>query len=201
MAPPAPRVDVKAITAVFEKYADDGEDWITMGGISNLATDCGLDAETDVSALVMAWKLKSCARPGEISKEEFVAGMSEMRIDSVTQLKDMVPSFDVGFMEHKEFQEFFRFCFKFNREDVQKKTLEKDLVIQLLPMLLGGRSPYTDKFCAFLHESAAVSRISADEWNSFILFSKEFEAGSVEAFEDDGAWPTLIDDFVEYLRK
>ena len=37
--------------------------------------------------------------------------------------------FDPGFMEHKEFSEFYRFCFKFNREEASKKTLEKEVVI------------------------------------------------------------------------
>jgi len=40
----------------------------------------------------------------------------------------LVSQLDPGFMEHKEFREFYRFCFKFNREDAQKKTIEKDMV-------------------------------------------------------------------------
>ena len=86
--------------------------------------ECDLDPETDVRVLVMAWKLKSKAKPGEIRKEEFQAGMSSMGCDSVEALKAQLPTMDPGFMEHKEFRDFYRFCFQFNREGTQR-TIEK----------------------------------------------------------------------------
>jgi hypothetical protein len=101
-------------------------------------------------------------------------------------------------MEHKEFREFYRFCFKFNREDIQKKTLEKDIVTGYLPMIVGSRSKYTESFVEFLQQ-APMSRVSTDEWNSFLEFSREFDGG-LDKFADDGAWPTLLDDFVEWHR-
>jgi hypothetical protein len=53
---------------------------------------CGLDPETDVKVLVMAWKLKSAQKPGEIAKQEFQDGMTAMGIDSLPKLKALVPS-------------------------------------------------------------------------------------------------------------
>jgi hypothetical protein len=52
--------------------------------------DLGLDAETDVRVLVLCWKLKSAEKPGEIKKEEFLAGMREMGVDSKAALKAKV---------------------------------------------------------------------------------------------------------------
>ena len=100
-----------------------------------------MDPETDVRVLVLAWKLKSEEKPGEIKKSEFRAGyvhfypkylrlskwhcgdsheptsayilllsMQEMRCESVEELKTRaLPSLDLGFMEHKEFREFYRY--------------------------------------------------------------------------------------------
>ena len=74
-----------------------------------------VDAATDVRALALAWKLKSGEKPGAIRKSEFVAGMQALRSDSIAELKRQVlHTLDPGFMEHKEFREFYRFCFKFN---------------------------------------------------------------------------------------
>jgi hypothetical protein len=98
-------------------------------------------------------------------------------------------------MEHDTFRDFYRFCFKFNREDTQKKTIEKELVAQLLPMLLKDRSRFTSPFVVFL-ASAPVSRVSNDEWNSFLEFSKQFERGLDKYDADEGAWPSLLDSFV-----
>ena len=48
---------------------------------------------------------------------------------------------------------------------------------------------------------APIARVSADEWNSFLEFSKDFSSGSLDSWEDDGAWPSLLDDFVDFARK
>lgn len=40
----------------------------------NDGSEVGLDAGTDVRALVLLWRLGSKERPGELSKQEFVAG-------------------------------------------------------------------------------------------------------------------------------
>lgn len=184
---------------VFDAYADPEDPlWMNMEGIANMVGDLGLDAESDVRVLVLCWKLKSAEKPGEIKRDEFLAGMREMGVDSKAALKTKLASLDTGFMEHREFREFYRFCFKFNREDIQKKTLEKEMVIAYLPMIVGSRSCFTDQYIEFL-KSAPISRISSDEWNSFLEFSKEFESG-IDKYEDDGAWPTLLDDFVDWLR-
>ena len=45
-----------------------------------------------------------------------------------------------------------------------------------------------------------MARVSADEWNSFLEFSKELGESGLAAWEDDGAWPTLLDDFVDYAK-
>jgi DCN1-like protein 1/2 len=104
-------------------------------------------------------------------------------------------------MEHKEFREFYRFCFKFNREGAEKKTLEKEMVGQLLPMILGDRSAFTSRFVTFL-ATAPMARVSADEWNSFLEFSKEFGEKGLGAYDSsDGAWPSLLDDFVDWAAK
>lgn len=194
-----PSVDQAAIDAVFTGFADaEDPDWMNMEGIANLCTELTLDPETDVRVLVLCWKLQSEERPGEISRAEFVRGMQALGVDSVASLKSLLPSLDPGFMDHRRFRDFYRFCFKFNREDYQKKTLEKELVCQLLPMVIADRSPFTEAFIEFLG-TASRARISADEWNSFLEFSKDVSP-DLSLYEDDGAWPSLLDEFVEWSK-
>lgn len=191
-------VDMGAVDAVFEKFADPEDlDVMNMEGIAALATECGLDPETDVRVLVMAWKLKSKAKPGEIRKEEFQAGMTSMGCDSVEALKAQLPTMDPGFMEHREFRDFYRFCFQFNREGTQR-TIEKDMIIALLPMALCGRSHFEADFIEFL-PTCDTTRITADQWNSFYEFSQTVSL-DFTGFDEDGAWPLLIDEFVEWRR-
>ena len=194
-------IDPARLEAIFEGYSDaEDPEWMMGEGLEKLCTEMEVDAATDVRALALAWKLKSGEKPGAIRKSEFVAGMQALRSDSIAELKRQVlHTLDPGFMEHKEFREFYRFCFKFNREDAAKKTIEKDIVMVLLPMVMSNRSQHTDKFVQFLGE-APKARVSHDEWSSFLEFSKEFSDKDISAYEDDGAWPSLLDDFIEWLR-
>jgi hypothetical protein len=44
-------------------------------------------------------------------------------------------------------------------------------VVDLLPLVVVNRSPFTPRFCAFLTSGTQATRISADQWNSFLEFS------------------------------
>lgn len=50
------------------------------------------------------------------------------------QLREQLPSFDLGFMEHDEFREFYRFCFQFSREGTHR-TIERDVAVPLLQIV------------------------------------------------------------------
>lgn len=50
------------------------------------------------------------------------------------QLKELLPSFDLGFMEGDEFREFYKFCFQFSREGTHR-TIERDVAAPLLQMV------------------------------------------------------------------
>lgn len=189
------------LQTLFETFADpEDKEVMDMDGISRLCQELGLDASEDVRALVLLWKLGARAKPGELAKAEFDSGMRSMGADSLEQLKRSVPALDPGFMDHKTFRDFYRFCFLFNREGTHK-TLEKDLVVALLPLVMGNRSPFTTRFLDFLASAASSSttRITSDQWNSFFEFSLTVGA-DLEGYEEDAAWPVLIDEFVEWCR-
>lgn len=169
---------------------------MTLEGIAKLCEDeLGMDAESDVRALVLCWRIGAKARPGEISREEWKTGIEALGIGD---LKSIVPSLDPGFMDNKVFREFYRFCFQFNREGTHR-TLEKDLVIALLPMVIQNRSAFLTQFMTFLPQSG-TTHVSADQWNSFLEFSLTVEL-DFTGYDEDAAWPVLIDEFVEWSRK
>lgn len=53
-----------------------------MSGICQLGEDLGIDAATDVSILVLCWKLGAKAKPGHIMEEEWMTGMEALNADS-----------------------------------------------------------------------------------------------------------------------
>ena len=50
------------------------------------------------------------------------------------QLKELLPSFDLGFMEGDEFREFYKFAFQFSREGTHR-TIERDVAAPLLQVV------------------------------------------------------------------
>jgi hypothetical protein len=100
----------------------------------------------------------------------------------------------------------FQFCFQFNRAGTHK-TLDKDLVIPLLQMTLGGIPPRISStrlssFCEFLESNNEYTKITLDQWRSFLDFSLEFKDDNFGRYDEgESAWPVLIDEYVEFMEK
>eukprot|EP00536_Pseudo-nitzschia_multiseries_P008340 jgi/Psemu1/287723/fgenesh1_pg.210_\ len=164
-----------------------------MDGIVKMCEQLDIDPESDVRILVLLWKLGSKEKPGQITKEEFMGGCSDIAVDSMEKLKGLLPSLDTGFLDHDEFKDFYKFCFQFNRQGTHR-TLDKDMVVALWNMLLKGRIPdeRLDTFCAYTEIQTQYTRITLDQWTSFLDFCHECE--DLSTYEESvSAWPVLID--------
>ncbi len=84
----------------------------------------------------------------------------------------------------------YRFVFQFSREGTHK-TLEKDSVLSLLPIILDKhRAPHLPLFLDFL-SSSAHTRITMDQWESFLQFQDSVRV-DLSGYEDDNACNTDI---------
>ena len=50
------------------------------------------------------------------------------------------------------------------------------------------------------HDTAQKRGISADEWSMLLNFFTEVKP-DCSNYQDDGAWPLLLDDYVEWRRE
>ena len=202
----------KGVEAVYKKFADpDDPEVISMEGIETLCKEVGItDVAEDVRSLVLCYKLGACTvevagkpKPGCIKHEEFTKAMKSLNKSSVADLAKMLPSLDPGFMEASEFKNFFSFVHKFSREEnTQKKFLDRDFVVALLPIVLDkSRAPHLDKFLEFLNTLPESATISADQWTSFLHFNEAVTL-DLEGYDaENGAWPLILDDYVEWRKK
>jgi hypothetical protein len=189
-----------AAETIFSEFADPEDPKVaTMEGISILCDRISLDIE-DIRILALLWKMNAVEKPAQISKKEFVKGCAELKLDSFDKFKELLPTLDTGFLERKEFKDFYKFCFQFNRQGTHR-TLDKDLVVALLPIVLKDRIPVPrlETFCAFL-EHSHYTHITLDQWSSFLDFCYECE--DISSYNvDNSAWPVLIDEYVEYMEE
>ena len=179
--------------------------YVTKPGIFKLGEKLEMDATEDIRILVLLWKMmgrtSAAAKPGEMSKEEWLAGCSALEFDSWARLETLKPSLDLGFLDAAEFKDFYKFCFQFNRQGTHR-TLDKELVVALLELVLKDSMRVApdrlDTFCDFLKQNP-ITHITADQWVSFLDFCQEVP--DLSAYdESSSAWPVLIDEYVEYME-
>jgi hypothetical protein len=168
-------------------------------GIFKLGEKLGMDATEDIRILVLLWKMGCNDKPACISLDEWMQGCAALQVDTWTAMEQQVPSLDTGFLEQTAFKEFYKFCFQFNRQGTHR-TLDMDLVVALLQMVLKGRinDERLSTFCEFVEQSS-YKVITLDQWTSFLDFSYECEDLSLYD-ESTSAWPVLIDEYVEYTE-
>ena len=76
------------------------------------------------------------------------------------------------------------------------RTLPTEVALQMWTLVLGGeRFSRLARWTAFL-EKEGVRAVTKDVWDMLLTFATDVET-DLSNYDDDGAWPVLIDDFVE----
>jgi len=189
---------------IFQSIAERDDPTVaTMEGIGKLCDMIELDP-FEVGILVLMWKMGANSKPAQISNVEWLAGCNKLQVDTVEKIKGLKPSLDTGFIEESDFKDFYKFCFQFNREGTHK-TLNKDLVVDLLKLVLAERIPSIrlQSFCDFIMEQKSYTKITLDQWTSFLDFCFEFkDPNDLSNYDEDlSAWPILIDDYVKFVQE
>mmetsp|Transcript_21115 Transcript_21115/g.38195 ORF Transcript_21115/g.38195 Transcript_21115/m.38195 type:complete len:257 (-) Transcript_21115:232-1002(-) len=196
----------KAEKLFAELCEEDNPGAANMEGICKLCEQLDIDPFKDIRVLVLLWKLGANKKPAEIQKEEWMAACHKFQLDSIDKFKKLLPGLDTGFLDREEFGDFYKFCFQFNRAGTHK-TLDKELIVDLLKMCVtGGRitSHRLETFCEFLEttKDEGYSKITLDQWRSFLDFSYEYpDPKALEGYDEGmSAWPVLIDEYVEFME-
>eukprot|EP01114_Cavostelium_apophysatum_P009562 TRINITY_DN2272_c0_g1_i1.p1 TRINITY_DN2272_c0_g1~~TRINITY_DN2272_c0_g1_i1.p1 ORF type:complete len:253 (-),score=59.28 TRINITY_DN2272_c0_g1_i1:36-794(-) len=195
-AAPSSRPDTAKIQQLFETYRDQEEDSVTYNGIASLMKDLGLDPN-DLIAFILAWHFKAQTL-GEYSKQEFIEGLTNMRCDSIQKLKERIPSLRAELSDDRTFREFYHFLFEYGKPTPQSKILDIDVASELWRMVLKEKFRHLELWLTYLQEQS-VKAISRDTWNLVLEFGKQVNS-DMSNYDSEGAWPVLIDEFVEYAR-
>lgn len=180
--------------AWFDHYAGQDEpDTIGPEGMEKLCKDLGVDPE-DTVMLVLAWKLQA-ETMGFFTFNEWSKGMLSIDCDSTPKLKARLSGLKSLTSDSVTFKKIYRYAFDFCRNPDQR-TLDKETAVTMMHLLLDGSWSLLDDFLEFLQNSK-YKVLNRDQWCNVLEFSRSINA-DLSNYDEDGAWPVLMDEFVEW---
>jgi DCN1-like protein 4/5 len=187
----------KRCTTWFHEYTSaDHNDVIGPEGMEKFCEDIGVEPE-NVLMLTLAWKLKA-DQMGFFTLEEWLHGMSELQCDSTGKLQAKLDELRGLTSDLATFKNIYRFAYDFAREKSQR-TLDIETAVAMLTLLLGSRWPLFSQFHQFLEQSR-YKVMNRDQWFNILEFSRHITT-DLANYDEDGAWPVLLDEFVDWFRR
>lgn len=191
---------IAAITKIFKQYADKDEKEISIDGTIQYIQDLGLDLEDPV-VLAVAKELNSPTM-GRFPRQDFISGWAKWNVSSFDDMKRAVELMGDKLQNDDDyFTQVYRFTFKFNMQDEGQRILSQESAVDYWKLLLSDKFPILDKWITFLQERYKRG-ISKDTWNMIWDFAKYYKSDpNLQSYDEEGAWPSVIDEFVEYLKE
>eukprot|EP00727_Mastigamoeba_balamuthi_P008964 m51a1_g4690 hypothetical protein (256) ;mRNA; f:192876-194502 len=192
----AVEADPRAVGELFARYRNAESGMVDCD--ERLARDLGLPDANDVGMLVLAWRLHS-RTVGQFSSQEWSEGLAALRVDTIEGLREKIAAEkaalanDSGLM-----REFYTFVFDYAREE-RKKVIDCSVAIELWRSVLGGRFHHLDLWVEFLEAENHLKPINRDVWVLLLDFATTIR-DDFSNYDEAGAWPVLLDQFVGYAK-
>ncbi|XP_041113855.1 DCN1-like protein 4 isoform X3 [Polyodon spathula] len=178
----------------FYEYAG-SDDIVGPEGMEKFCEDIGVEPE-NVVMLVLAWKLDA-QNMGYFTLQEWLKGMGALQCDTTEKLRNSLEYLRSVLNESTHFKLIYRYAFDFAREKDQR-SLDINTAKCMLGLLLGKTWPLFPVFNQFLEQSK-YKVINKDQWCNVLEFSRTINL-DLSNYDEDGAWPVLLDEFVEWYK-
>jgi len=182
--------------AWFKKYTSENDQVIGPEGVIEFCKDIEVSPE-DAIMLVIAWKMEA-ENMGFFKLKEWLKGMKAMQCDSVTKLKRKLDCLRADLASEQTFKKIYRFTFNFSRDKTQR-SLDIQFAKPMLELLLKNNWPRIGEFMLYLDQSK-YKVINQDQWNSLLEFLRMM-GSDFSTYDEDGAWPVMIDEFVQWSNE
>ncbi|CAK1555292.1 unnamed protein product [Leptosia nina] len=186
----------KKCIAWFKDYTSVTEpDVLGPEGMEKFCEDIGVDPE-NVVMLVIAYKM-GAKQMGYFTQEEWLKGLTDLQCDSAHKLQNKLEYLRSLLNDPYMFKAIYRYSYDFAR-DKDQRSLDTSTARALLGVLL-PRWPLRIPLSDFLGNERRYRVVNRDQWCNILEFSRTVDT-QLTAYDADGAWPVMLDEFVEWLR-
>ncbi|WVF70183.1 hypothetical protein IAT40_004971 [Kwoniella sp. CBS 6097] len=213
----------KKLGEIWEKYKDSSDSkLIKIEGTMEMCKELEVDPDSDAVLFCLATDLGSKVL-GEWEKQPFVAGLASYpgNIDSLSALKKYLPSLRKKLnTDPTYFKKVYMHTFTLAKgTDFGARTLQLDTAIGLWNLYIPPALSSTPSALSHHSDTSAPPQfgqeefelwlefirqkgkaVSRDTWSLLVDFIRSIDKEFKE-YDDEGAWPSTIDDFVEFVRK
>lgn len=211
--------------ALFSQFADeDNPDVIGAEGFERLCKEAQVPLDGALP-LLLSWQFGS-HEIAKISKQEWMEGAAALRVSSLASfavvlndLNDLIvlmrPAVAISRVKsqrgatydttrydsyaadpHKSFSSFYTFCFALAKPE-SSRNIDMETACAFWSVLLAPQFPLITDVTEFINTTGSYKGVNKDLWSMMLEFCRDTRV-DLSNFEADGAWPTVIDDFVRW---
>uniref|UniRef100_U5EPX7 Defective in cullin neddylation protein n=1 Tax=Corethrella appendiculata TaxID=1370023 RepID=U5EPX7_9DIPT len=180
----------------FREYTTVNDpDTLGPDGMEKFCEDIGVEPE-NVAMLVLAYKM-GAKKMGFFTLNEWLKGLTDIQCDTIEKVQCKLDFLRSLLNDQNTFKFIYRYAYDFAR-DKDQRSMDIDTAKAMLQLLLFNW-PLYQKFAQFLEQSK-YKVINKDQWCNILEFSRTI-SNDLSNYDVDGAWPVLLDEFVEWLRQ
>ncbi|KAI5810713.1 Cullin binding-domain-containing protein [Pyronema omphalodes] len=192
--------DKKELESLFEKFRDssDPPNTMTMDGVIKFMEEIGV--ELDEATVFVIAELLQAPVIGEFKKDKFVEGWWSIGAVNLETMRSKIPSLRAKLDNDADFKKIYKYTFNLALPPGQR-SLPLDIAVYYWRLLLKDRfKNHMDDWIEFL-ENKDRNSVTRDTWNCMYEFVQLARSDpDLITYDVDGAWPSILDDFVRHQR-
>jgi len=198
-----------ALAALFDSYEKkDDADTIGVNGTVAYLADLGV-SPSDVAAFIVS-EIVASPTLGEMTRDGFAGGWAALGCETLDKQRKVVVQRRAGLAANPTLRRaVYAHAFRLGLTESNQRSIEKDTALGFWSVLLAPpafewSTPTHDwlgEWIEFVGQASAKG-VNRDVWEQTLKFAGEtLKDESLSWWDENSAWPALIDEFVEWVKE